>query len=435
VKVLWFGDLASTGFGTVTADTGREMVKLGIDVRFVSQNDFGTLPEPFASRTLDLTTFTFSDEGVTGVQGFIPSLLTGNAETMKMSDGSAWGKWKPDACFLLGDYYGMREMVGAAGLDAFRSLPSFHYVPIEGHDLPPLWNDLWSVVKPIAMTKFGREQIEKVTGERPPLVYHGVDSETFHPVSVSDPIVLTEIKDGKEEKITLSSKAACKYFLTGNPSVTLVLRTDRNMPRKGYPALIRAMAPVLRARPNVVLGLHCRQWDQGGYLPDTISKYPDIASRVFLPDLGPVPRDVLAVMYNAADVYASTSAEGFGLTIAEAVACGVPAVGIDYSAVPEVIGPAGTVVPVGRFLDNEYAHHWALPDEAEFGKAVAYLIDHPHRRIELGAQGPKHVRTNFRWDVAAERFVAIAQEALERPNTPVSVQKPANTTERVMVAA
>jgi glycosyltransferase involved in cell wall biosynthesis len=74
-------------------------------------------------------------------------------------------------------------------------------------------------------------------------------------------------------------------------------------------------------------------------------------------------------------------------------------------------------VPVGRFLDNEYAHHWALPDEDAFGKAVAYLIEHPHRRVELGRHGPAHVARNFRWDVAAERFLDIASASLE-PGVP-----------------
>jgi glycosyltransferase involved in cell wall biosynthesis len=405
-------------------------VKLGVDVRVVSQNDFGDLPEPFLSRTLDLTTFSFSDEGITGVRDFIPSLLTGRGKGLKLANGQPWGDWKPDAAFLLGDFYGMREMVLSAGLEAFSTLPTFHYVPIEGHDLPPRWNEMWSVVKPIAMTRFGQDQIEKITGTRPPMVYHGVDGETFHPVSPSNPITVTDGKD----KITLTSKAACKYFLRIDPQRTVVLRADRNMPRKGYPALIRAMVPVLRERPNVTLLLHCREWDQGGSITDVTSKYPDVADQILMPTQLPVPREVLVAIYNAADLYVSTSAEGFGLTIAEAIACGVPAVGLDYSAVPEVIGPAGVVVPVGRQLDNEYAHHWALPDEEAFGKSVAYFLDKPHRRQETGRHGPAHVSRNFRWDVAAQRFVAIAREALQNQRSADVLPVDVSADSRVLVA-
>jgi len=51
MRLLFFGDMAATGFGTVTMDLGRELLALGHDVRFVSQNDSGDLPEPFGSRT------------------------------------------------------------------------------------------------------------------------------------------------------------------------------------------------------------------------------------------------------------------------------------------------------------------------------------------------------------------------------------------------
>lgn len=428
MRLLWFGDLAPTGFGTVTADTGREMVKLGVDIRFVSQNDIGELEEPFVSRTLDLAFFRYGNEGVEGISDFVPRLLAGRAPEMKLANGEPWGEWKPDAAFLLGDFYGMREMVHEFGLDAFRQVPTFHYAPIEGHNLPPKWNEIWSVITPIAMTEFGRIEIEKVTGSRPPLVYHGVDAEAFHPVSPSTPIRVSD----DDKALVLTSKAACKYFFFSDPTLTVVLRTDRFMPRKGYDSLIRAMAPVMRQRSSLILALHCRERDYGGYMPDIISKYPDIAPRIFNPQFGFVSREILVAMYNAADLYASTSAEGFGLTIAEAIACGTPAVGIDYSAVPEVIGPAGQTVPVGRVLDNEYGHHWALPDEEAFGERVSYLIDHPNRRLELGRLGPRHVAKNFRWDVAAQRFLDIAQRSLQ--SAPQQRRAPI-ADERVMVAA
>jgi glycosyltransferase involved in cell wall biosynthesis len=117
--------------------------------------------------------------------------------------------------------------------------------------------------------------------------------------------------------------------------------------------------------------------------------------------LGPVPRPVLNAMYCASDIYATTSAEGFGLCIAESLMCGVPVVGMDYSAVPEVIGPAGSVVSVDREYDNEYDHRWAWPDEAKFAEAVEFLVTHPKRRRELGALGPQHVKDNFSWSNAA----------------------------------
>ena len=88
---------------------------------------------------------------------------------------------------------------------------------------------------------------------------------------------------------------------------------------------------------------------------------------------------------------------------------------------------------MGKYHDNEYGHHWALPDEEAFGKAVAYLLDHPHRRLELGRQGPAHVAKNFRWDVAAEKFVQIASETVH--NAPGRAKAQPDVSERELVAA
>jgi glycosyltransferase involved in cell wall biosynthesis len=249
-----------------------------------------------------------------------------------------------------------------------------------------------------------------VTRQMPPLMYHGVDSEQFRPITANEPMTFTS----GDKTITLTSKERCKAFFGIHPKARVVLRTDRFMPRKGYPALLRAMTKVMAEREDVVLMLHCRTFDQGGFMADLLSKMPrDIAARVSAPSLGAMPRDVLTALYNAADVYASTSAEGFGLTIAEALACGVPAVGLDYSAVPEVIGDGGMKVSVGKHIDNEYGHHWALPDEDEFARSVGYLLDHPARAREMGTAGRRHVQRTFTWDAAADVMAGLLEPQRE----------------------
>ena len=135
------------------------------------------------------------------------------------------------------------------------------------------------------------------------------------------------------------------------------------------------------------------------------------------------------MLYNAADVYVSVSAEGFGLTIAEALACGTPAVVMDYSSTSELIGLAPrkpsdqqavregvcglAVRPIG-LIDNEYDHFWAAVDETAFGHAVVRLLDDQVTRRFMGARAPVHVAEKFSWDRAAEQFGALveAQEAV-----------------------
>lgn len=408
MRILFFGDLAPTGFGTVTQDLGRELLALGHDVRFVSQNDIGDLQEPFLSRTFAVDP-KLTDPEFVAAYGTNSLSLTAEGHA-GLLNGRLWPDgWIPDACLLLGDFMNTRRMVTISEVttEAYRSVPTYHYVPIEGVDLPPRWKEFWSIVHPIAMSEFGAEQIERVIGERPPMVYHGVDTEAFRPVSPEKPLYLENAK--------LRSKEDCRRFFGANPKARWIFRADRNMPRKRYASLLRSMAPVLARRPDVFLVIHCLTNDQGGNLIDEKSKlHPKLADRVILTGLqdqwGIVPRDLLIALYNAADVYASPSAEGFGLTIAEAMACGVPAVGMAYSSVPEVIGPGGLLAPVNHLVDNEYDHAWAAVDEKVFGDQVARLLDDPLLRKQLGRAAREHVRTSFDWAKAAIQFSAIIRE-------------------------
>jgi len=393
-RIMFLGDLAGTGFGTVTKDLGGALLANGEDVRFLSQNELGELPEPFASRTYS----------VNDPDGWMALKAVGMRGLL---DGSVWADgWKPEAAVILGDYFAVREVVMATEdtRAAFASVPTLHYVPIEGVDLPPTWKALWEIVQPVAMSEFGADQVQLVTGTRPPMVYHGVDTDQFRPLSGTKPLWI----GGK----ALRSKADCKRFFGGDPRARWLLRTDRHMPRKRYASMLRGIAPVLASRPDVYMVMHCRSFDQGGNLPDTIGKYPTALQRRMLitgfhDQVGGASRDVLVALYNAADVYLSTSAEGFGLTVAEAIACGTPAVGLDYSAVPEVIGPAGLLAPVAYLVDNEYDHAWAAVNEQAFGLAVAALLDDDVLRKRLGRAGPEHVRTSFSWDRAALAFAGI----------------------------
>jgi glycosyltransferase involved in cell wall biosynthesis len=291
---------------------------------------------------------------------------------------------------------------------AFTALPTFHYVPIEGVDLPPSWASLWDILHPIAMSEFGADQIERVTQVRPPVVYHGVDVEQFRPVSADRPLYM-ETSSGT---VKLRTKADCKRFFGSHGKRRWILRTDRFMPRKRYASYLRSLAPVLVSHPDTWLVIHCRSTDEGGHLYDLFSKYPtEIKSRMlvtgFHDKAGGATRDVLTALYNAADVYASNSAEGFGLTIAEALACGTPAVGMDYSAVTEVIGDAGLLAPVDHLDDNEYDHAWATVNEAAFAQQVALLLDNELKRRVLGRKGPERVRSMFTWTHAAAQFAEI----------------------------
>lgn len=411
MRILIFGDQAGTGFGTVTRDLGSALLAQGEDVRFVSINEDDKPPtEEIGLRTYQVG----AQAGYLAVPDNEDEARSFLARLDGLISGSTWaehplGLWAPEAVIVLGDFYAVRRLPEM--FPSVREIPTFHYVPIEGVDIPPSWGEFWSIVKPVAMSRFGAQEIKRATGIDAPVIYHGVDTSAFWPVSNARPIRLGD-------KV-LRSRKECKAYFGGDPDATWLFRADRHMPRKRYNALLRSIAPVLARHRELFFLYHCRTHDQGGNIADTLSKYPPAVrakclSTRFHDEYGGAPREILNALYNAADIYVTVSAEGFGLTIAEALACGTPVVGPRYSSVPEVIGPAGMTVPEGGLIDNEYDHMWWAVDERAYGKAVERLVENVVERRLLGAKGAHHISTNFRWDEAARRFASIIESAIRQ---------------------
>jgi len=111
-----------------------------------------------------------------------------------------------------------------------------------------------------------------------------------------------------------------------------------------------------------------------------------------------VDEDDLPPLYRGASFLLQASlAEGFGLPVVEAMACGAPVVASDLPVFREVAGDAA------RFFD---------PRDAE---AIALAMREVHAdaalRAQLRARGIDRARS-FSWDDAAERTLAIYREVL-----------------------
>ena len=167
-------------------------------------------------------------------------------------------------------------------------------------------------------------------------------------------------------------------------------------PRKNLPALLRAYAalpPRDRAAVHLVLA------GGVGWMADeifrTIEQY-DLAETVHLP--GYVPAEDLPLWYNAAEwlVYPSVF-EGFGLPVAEALACGTPALASDAASLPEAVGDGGLCLPPGDVPAWTEALHTAIHD--------------PAWRAEAGQRGRAYA-SRFTWANTAAQTVASYRRAL-----------------------
>ena len=112
--------------------------------------------------------------------------------------------------------------------------------------------------------------------------------------------------------------------------------------------------------------------------------------------LGFLPADELAAAYNAATCFVhACGVETFGLTVAEAMACGRPVVAVASGALPEVVGEAGVLA--------------AANDPAAFAAAVRDLLADPARAAVLGAAARDRAVAAF----SMERMGREYGEALE----------------------
>jgi glycosyltransferase involved in cell wall biosynthesis len=305
------------------------------------------------------------------------------------------------------------------------TLPVWHYCPIEGDNLPVSWRDIWNDPSnggtpvqflPVAMSEYGRRVISGHIGRDVPMIYHGVDTDAFRPATPTDPIRWEGRRIGTKEQ----AKAAFGFA----PDSRVILRYDRHVPRKFYNLFLQAMTPVLLADPKAVVLVHCRPQDEGGNLLEEVARQPhEVWGQIKFTDAHDtwkgLPTEGLVALINAADIYVSTtSGEGFGLTLAESLACGVPVVVTDWAAEREVVGPGGVLVPPLRDTYGDvvryhstYGMDWAVPDARGFTQPVLDLLAKPQRARALGDAGRRHVRASFSWSNAADQFVSLFEAA------------------------
>lgn len=135
-----------------------------------------------------------------------------------------------------------------------------------------------------------------------------------------------------------------------------------------------------------------------------------------------VTDEVLAGIYNIFDVYVQYSTnEGFGIPLIEAAGCGVPVIGVNYSA-PEDIVPKlnGELVDVERLNFEITTHAFrAHPKNSHLAQLLYNTLSLPQGlRAAKGFQAYNGVGQHYTWD----KTVKVWEECIDR----LSPKKPWN---------
>lgn len=175
------------------------------------------------------------------------------------------------------------------------------------------------------------------------------------------------------------------------PQDRLLLALGRLVHAKGHDILIEVFARM--AAENDTLKL----WIAGeGELRQALQQQINTAGLQEKIQLLGARSDVPALL-NAADVFVLPSRfEGFGLVVAEAMACAKPVVATDAGGVAEVMGGHGWLIPVEA----------PEPLRAAIAQALALT---PEQLAENGAQARQHIVDNFGIDAALQRWLDLYQ--------------------------
>lgn len=319
--------------------------------------------------------------------------------------GDMWGlnrfqhlcaEFAPAAVIINNDWWNVARFARAAP----QGVPVIGYMPVDGGNLDPAdMRDLGGLHAAVWYTDYGHREAVKAgfNGARH-VIPHGIDTALFRPV------------DRDEARRALDLNVPKNAFIVGN--------LNRNQPRKRLDLTIQIFAGWIKQNrvANAFLLLHCAQQDTGWDLR-RVAAFHGVADRLLLTGSDDIRglQDTrhLHLIYNSLDVQMSTTlGEGWGLTTMEGMACGIPQIVPDSSALAEWAVPA-VKIPCSRLLMHpEINTTGALVDHEPFVAALQTLYASKARRARLARQGVAHVRrAEYDWCRIAARFHAILAPA------------------------
>jgi phosphatidylinositol alpha-1,6-mannosyltransferase len=183
--------------------------------------------------------------------------------------------------------------------------------------------------------------------------------------------------------------------------VRWLLTVARLEPHKGVDMVLQALPQIIARAPDV-------RYAVAGSGPER-ERLKKLAHKIGVADrvrfLGEVSDHDLPALYNLASVYVGASrraerlgVEGFGISLVEASACGLPVVAGESGGIPDAVrnGETGFLIPP--------------EDPAAIAAAVNRLLGDPDLARRVGVAGRRAVETHYNWDRVVRDVRAIEAE-------------------------
>lgn len=335
-------------------------------------------------------------EGVKGHEGikFYPKM------------GDAWGA---DAMYFHSQNFGAKavfSMQDVWTLDAnyLSKIPVWiPWVPIDKSPVPPnVLDKLRYAYKILTFSHFGQKELEK-KGFASTLILEGTDVNVFKPMS----------KEECRKEFSMPQDA----FIFG-----MIAANKENPPRKGFQEAMEAFKMFHDRHPEAALMFHTQQTSPGGFPIIGFADYLGVRDRIFtMPEYQAVylsNSEIISKEMNTFDALLHPSqTEGFGLTVIEAGACGVPSIVNNCTSMPEMIveGKTGVICDIGKprwTNDNS----WVYPADVN---SLYNKMEEVYKMVKTNPQkvaknSRDHIVKNYNIDtIVKEQWIPLFEELQE----------------------
>lgn len=387
----------TSGFAKEFRDLIPELLKRGHDIRQVALNYSGMKPMK--------TLIPMYPTQIKGVRDYFA------AEVLDL----AIDDFQPDIVFSLQDYYVTEHIASVLSKPRKKSFKWIHWGVLDGAPLDPAlsrssaWAHLLlfhSHFEKEAVQKSMRNNINKdITFGDDQVIYPPINTDIFKPAD----------KESLKKKLGLEGRFVVLYIA-------------RNQMRKNIPVLLEAAKRVAPVITNIMVLIHSvttyrpdGEFD-GYYLKEIVDELgiDNIVADVKEHSGKPINELNIAELYNAADCYClPTMGEGFGLMFQEAMACKLPSIGTNYSAVSEVLADGRGI------LVNPKAWYWtagkyrqALLNVDDLANAIHRMWRNPDLRqniIDKGYEWIQEYVPSKVVDKFEEHFDRVISEDIQPP--------------------
>jgi glycosyltransferase involved in cell wall biosynthesis len=407
ITILSDAPFLPTGYSNQSKQLADYLVKKGHDVHYLANAYNGnTLVQ---AKLIDGTEFNYKIYGEMVHSYFMNTLSQHLKET------------KTDILFILLDTFMLYPHLLNVDLSPAKSV--FFFPSDGGGGMPKNCdNILRKVDKAIAMAKFGQKQVKDYYNMDVQHIPHGLNIERFNRLNDDDRAKL-RLKWGLNDKFVVGVVA-------------------RNQPRKMLDRTFKAMHFIKDKIPNAILFLHLDPNDPAGQMfnmGSMIQRY-GLENRVAFSGMQAhkgFDWDKMNEVYNLMDCFLlTTSGEGFGIPIIEAMACEVPVIATDYTTTPELVkeNNAGLGIKLAgceeitwqeffgtdsKYYDNKMVNgtltgSWeverGLCDCKDAADKVEFIYKNPELAKQMGKNGRKAVLEKYDFKLVAEQFDKLFQE-------------------------